>query len=79
MTERDLIREVVEKSITRTVDIEVLRKWAKEKYAEACLAYDPDLGNERRKIYFEGKIDAFREMIQKLDELEGNNGTSGSD
>lgn len=35
MTERDLIRSVVEKSITLKVDIEELRKWAKEKYAKA--------------------------------------------
>lgn len=67
MTERDLIKQVVEKSITRTVDIEVLRKWAKEQY-ERWLKYT----RETRTPYDKGYIDCLRDTIKKLDELEVN-------
>lgn len=58
MTERDAIREVVEKSITLTTEIEPLRVWCKTKYAEAV-----SCGNV-------GRADSYRDMIKKLDELE---------
>ncbi len=58
MTERDAVKQVVEKSITRTVDIEVLRKWCKEEYYAAIM------------FGAEGRANAFRAMIGKLDELE---------
>ena len=70
MTERDAIKTVVEKSITRTVDIEVLRKWAKERY-EISYTGSEYSGPEMRDFY-KGKCVAYWEMIRKLDELEVN-------
>ena len=71
MTERDAIKKVVEQSITRTADIEVLRKWAKERYEECSNArYIPTTDESYAQL--EGKMLAFREMISKLDELEVN-------
>lgn len=68
MTERDAIKQSVEKFITRTVDIVVLRKWCKEKYEEYSNArYIPTTDESYARL--EGKILAFSEMIQKLDAL----------
>ena len=68
MTERDLIRQVMEKSIIRTVDIEILRRWAKARYEEARRGMkEPD------ESYFLGQADAFYSMLSFLDSLEGNN------
>lgn len=68
MTERDAIKSVVEKSITRT---EELRTWAMAKREEAedvC----KNLPNEWGRLEYGGRFDAFNEMIQKIDELEAN-------
>lgn len=69
MTERDLIREVVEKSITLKAEIEPLRAWAKEQYERSLRRYD-DCDDPKLSDYYKGKFTAFRKMIQKLDELE---------
>lgn len=68
MTERDLIRKVVEQSITTKVDIEVLRKWAKEQYSEAS---KPSNTTSRPGEFNAGRASAFALMIMKLDEMEG--------
>lgn len=76
MTERDLIKQVVEKSITRTVDIEVLRKWCKEQNEKARkLGNEASLKDNMKFVneYF-GEARAYWNMIQHLDELEVNNG-----
>ena len=65
MTERDLIKQVVEKSITKTADIEILRKWAKSEYEEAS-----KLAKTEVNVYYAGVADAYFEMIQELDSLE---------
>ena len=70
MTERDLIRKVVEQSITRTVDIETLRKWAKEQYSEAS---KPSNTTSRPGEFNAGRASAFALMIMKLDEMEVGN------
>ena len=67
MTERDLIREVVEQSITTKVDIEILRKWAKEQYSEAS---KPSNTTSRPGEFNAGRASAFALMIMKLDEME---------
>lgn len=68
MTERDAIKAVVEQSITRTVDIEVLRKWAKEQYSEAS---KPSNTTSRPGEFNAGRASAFAMVIMRLDELEG--------
>lgn len=70
MTERDLIREVVEQSITTKVDIETLRKWCKERYEKNIRRYED--GNPDMSDYYRGQFVAYRAMIMKLDELEVN-------
>ena len=67
MTERDAIKQVVEQSITRTVDIEILRKWAKEQYSEAS---KPSNTTSRPGEFNAGRASAFALMIMKLDEME---------
>ena len=67
MTERDAIKEVVEQSITTKVDIEVLRKWAKEQYSEAS---KPSNTTRDDKEYRAGRASAFAMVIMKLDEME---------
>lgn len=69
MTERDAIKEVVEQSITTKVDIEVLRKWLKQKY-NRCLKYTR---RARNVPYDQGYIDCLRDTIHVLDELEVGN------
>lgn len=78
MTERDLIREVVEKYITRTVDIEVLRKWIKERYEKE--RDDVNYWEDNWEItdvdsiedlgIHEGKADLCRELLTLLDRME---------
>lgn len=68
MTERDLIRQVMEKSIIRTVDIEILRRWAKARYEEARRGME-----ESNETYLVGKADAFYSMLSFLDSLEVTN------
>ncbi len=63
MTERDAVKQVVEQSITTKVDIEVLRKWAKEMYSGAIEIIDA-------RDFHLGRAAAFAEMIKKLDEME---------
>ena len=70
MTERDLIRKVVEQSITTKVDIEILRKWAKEQYSEAS---KPSNTTRDDREFRAGRASAFALMIIKLDEMEVNN------
>ena len=70
MTERDLIRKVVEQSITTKVDIEILRKWAKEQYSEAS---KPSNTTRDDIEYRAGRASAFALMIMKLDEMEVGN------
>lgn len=67
MTERDLIKQVVEQSITLKVDVEELRKWAKAKYGKAVKERDKHL---EEFSYFEGESHAYGRLIQKLDEIE---------
>ena len=69
MTERDLIRKVVEQSITTKVDIEVLRRWAKEQYSEAS---KPSNTTRDDIEYRAGRASAFALMIMKLDRMEVN-------
>ena len=68
MTERDLIRQVMEKSIIRTVDIEILRRWAKARYEEARRGME---GSD--ESYSLGQSDAFYSMLSFLDSLEVTN------
>ncbi len=67
MTERDAIKKVVEQSITRTVDIEVLRRWAEERYSEAS---KPSNTTRDDKEFRAGRASAFAMVIMKLDEME---------
>ena len=67
MTERDAIKQVVEQSITAKVDIEVLRKWAKEQYSEAN---KPSNTTSKPGDFDVGRASAFAATIMKLDELE---------
>ena len=67
MTERDAIKEVVEQSITTKVDIEILRKWAKEQYSEAS---KPSNTTSRPGEFNAGRASAFAMVIMKLDEME---------
>ena len=69
MTERDAVKQVVEQSITTKVDIEVLRKWAKEQYSEAS---KPSRTTSKPGEFNAGRASAFAATIMKLDELEGN-------
>ena len=68
MTERDAIKQVVEQSIITKVDIEVLRKWAKEQYSEAS---KPSNITSKPGEFNAGRASAFAMVIMKLDELEG--------
>ena len=68
MTERDTIKQVVVQSITTKVDIEVLRKWAKEQYSEAS---KPSRTTSKSGEFNAGRASAFAMMIMKLDELDG--------
>ena len=67
MTERDAIKEVVEQSITTKVDIEILRKWAKEQYNEAS---KPSNTTSEPGEFNAGRASAFAMVIMKLDEME---------
>ena len=67
MTERDAVEKVVADSITLKVDIEELRKWAKEKYAKAVRERNEYLEDFS---YLAGEIHAYGRLIQKLDALE---------
>ena len=69
MTERDAVKQVVEQSITLKADIEELRKWAKEGYAEAVRERDGYLFGSTYSFY-EGEAHAYGRLIQKLDEIE---------
>ncbi len=67
MTERDLIKQVVEQSITLMVDVEELRKWAKVQYARVSRFENCDLSSYD---VLRGEAHAYGRLIQKLDEIE---------
>ncbi len=71
MTERDLIREVVEKSITRTVDIEDLRKEIKPLLNEAIKNKHKTLGR-RQEEYWDDMVVTYTLVLRIIDEMEKN-------
>ncbi len=70
MTEKDAVEKVVADSITLKVDIEKLRRWAKEHYAKAVRERDEVLYDPDSSCKLSGEIHAYGRLIQKLDEIE---------
>ncbi len=66
MTEKDAVEEIVKQSYTLKVDIEELRKWAKDEYYRACVGCD----YLENLPHYEGRAYAYGRLIQKLDEIE---------